>query len=192
MKYLKVLALAGLIAGAANGADAATLWANSVEYTPGTGITDPSRKHTDSALGGIDGAFLSLGIGGSAVFSFGQTFTTPIAIIEFNKSTKGNSYEAVKVFGILGNGIPTFLGVVENMYAQAAQGGFVISGNYVFDKLLLTDISTSGKNRDGFDVDAISVTAYDMVAPVPLPAAGVLLAGAVGSLALARRKRRQG
>lgn len=192
MKISKTLAVAAAFAVAAGAADAATLWATDVEYTQGTGITDLSRANTDNALGGIDGVFLSLGIGGTAVFSFGQTFTSPITVIEFNKTKSvTNYYEAVLVYGILAGGTPTYLTTVENIYAQAEDGGYVISGNYVFDQLMLVDISEAGSGRDGFDVDAISVTGYDAPAAVPLPAAGLLLAGAMGGLALVRRRNRQ-
>ena len=196
MKMFKSLAFASTFAVAAGAADAATLWATSVEYTQGSGITDLTRTNTANALGATDGSFLSLGIGGTAVFSFGQQFTAPVVIVEFNKSKSAtNYYEAVEVYGLLLDGTSVFLTTVENIYAQAETGGYTISGDYVFDKLLLVDISEAGKNRDGFDIDSISVTAYvasggETIAPVPLPAAGFLLAGGMVGLAALRRRNR--
>ncbi len=52
-----------------------------------------------------------------------------------------------------------------------------------FDTLRLIDTTPgSSPSDDGYDVDAVGVS------PVPLPAAGALLAGALGGMSLLRRR----
>ena len=62
-----------------------------------------------------------------------------------------------------------------------------LSFSGIFDTLRIIDTSPVilGRGRDGFDIDSVSVS------PVPLPAAGVLLAGALAGVAGLRRVRRK-
>jgi len=171
-------ALAALALSAASG-QAAVLYASNVDdYTQGTGVV-ASRAVTAKALGAADGAFLSLGLGGSATFNFGGLFTAPGAIFEVTFGNVKKHKEAVDVFGIL-SGVATFIGNLTN----AQNGVFNFIGKY--DQLRLVDTSPfGGGSTDGYDIDAISVTP----AAVPLPAGGLLLLGALG-LGVASRRRR--
>ena len=179
MKFLKVLGFATLIAASGTAASqAAVIYATSVDsYTQGTGITQASRLVQSKALGQADGKFLSLGLGGEAIFSFGQLFRAPGAISEITNGARAGYLEGVKVYGGLG-GVFALLGTVTN-------GAFVNSFNFAgtFDQLKLVDVSPNGIRRDGYDIDAISVSA------IPLPAAGVMLLSALGLVSVARRRK---
>jgi hypothetical protein len=149
------------------------------QYIQGSGVS-ATRAMTSNALGDADGKFLSLGLGGSATFSFGTLFRPIGSIVEI---TFGNHretyYESANVFGIL-NGVSTFLGSISNALETTT-----ISFSGVFDQLKFADTSLVVKGRDGFDIDSITVTA----AEVPLPASGLLLIPALGAVALRRRRR---
>ncbi|MFT4149743.1 MAG: VPLPA-CTERM sorting domain-containing protein [Paracoccaceae bacterium] len=179
MNYAKSLGLAAAvtIAGAA-AADAATYYATTATYiTPGANLT-PARSDTSKALGAPDGEFMSLGLGGSAIFTFGNVFGSPLSTFEITLGNVATYLETVDVYGILG-GVETFLGSVDNYSSTSLT--FV----GIFDSLKLVDtsISPKGEKRDGFDVDALSVSS------VPVPAAGLLLVGALGGLAALRRRK---
>ena len=178
MKVKALVLAAAAVAGLSSAASAATIYATSVDvYSPGTGITDPNRSVTSNALGAPDGTFLSLGLGGSAVFSFGQTFGSPLTTTEitFNRP---NPPEFADVY--VGDGVNwTLLGTAANLVADST---FTFTG--YFTKVLVVDKSRRVANADGFDIDAIGVS------PVPVPAAGLLLAGGLGMLG-ARKLRRK-
>jgi hypothetical protein len=187
MNIVKTLSLAAVLAASAASANAAVVYATSVDsYVQGTNtITGgfiPARAITANATGAPDGNMLSLGFGGSAIVSFGTKFIGPGKIWEItfgNKRTGTLPYiETVKVsLGL--NGIFTYIGNVSNTTAVTGDS-FNFAGT--FDQILLEDISPLGPERDGFDIDAISVTA------VPVPAAGLLLLSAIGAVAAVRRR----
>ena len=147
-------------------------------YIQGSGVS-AARAMTSNALGAADGKFLSLGLGGSATFSFGTLFRPVGNIVEVTFGNRIGYGEFVDVFGIL-KGVSTFLGSISN-----AMGTTSLSFSGVFDQLKLADTSLKVKGRDGFDIDSISVTP----AAIPLPASGLLLIPALGALALRRRRR---
>ncbi len=179
MKILKALGFAALMAVAGTASQASVIYATSVDsYTQGTGIVDPNRLVQSNALGGpADGKFLSLGLGGSAIFSFGQLFKATGALVEVTFSNRDTYIEKVKVYGGL-NGVFTLLGTVSNGVMTNA---FNFGGK--FDQLKLVDISPNGWRRDGYDIDSISVS------PVPVPAAGLMLLSALGLVGLVRRRK---
>lgn len=177
--------ISGLALGAAlalgvatTAAQATTIYATSVDnYAPGTGITDPARTITANALGAADGAFLSLGLGGSATFSFGTVFAAPIRAFEVTFGTRLNHEEIIEVFaGYMGSF--TSVGFITNL-----TGVDDLDFAGYFDQLKLVDISPAFAGRDGFDIDAIAVS------PVPLPAGGLLLLTALGAGAALRRRK---
>lgn len=159
-------------------AQATTIYATSVDnYTQGTGVNQPGRDDPTNALGAPDGNFLSLGIGGSAIFSFGTVFAGPIRVVEITFGNRDNHEEIVDVFaGYLGNF--TFVGSIIN----TNQINFLNFSGF-FDQLKLVDNSPVVAGRDGFDIDAIGVS------PIPLPAGGLLLLTALGAGAALRRRK---
>jgi hypothetical protein len=168
---------------AASEARATTMWASSVDsFTPGSfSVVTPGRDDTNNALGEPDGKMLSLGFGGELIVSFGKLFKEPGRIVEITFVPPSTHVEIVKVFAGL-NGIFTEIATISNLAAGLA-GGAAFGFSGVFDQIKLVDVSPlNGGSTDGFDVDAISVAA------VPLPAGGLLLIGALGGLALLRRR----
>lgn len=158
--------------------EAAVIYATSVDsYNQGAGVVAP-RDNTANALGAADGSFLALGLGGDATFSFGQLFGSPSKVIEVTFGLRSNHIEKATVIGILG-GVETVIGFIANGVAES-----VISFTGIFDQLKLVDTSPlGGHSVDGFDIDSISVST------VPLPAGGLLLAGALGGIAALRRRK---
>jgi hypothetical protein len=177
MKILTVLGFVATMAVSATASQASVVYADNVDsYTQGAGITDPNRLVQSNALGPADGKFLSLGLGGEAIFSFGSMFKATGALVEITFGNRETYLEQVEVYGGLGN-VFTLLGTVTN-----SQVTNIFSFGGKFDQLKLVDISPAGKNRDGFDVDAISVV------PVPVPAAGLMLLSAIGLVGVMRRR----
>lgn len=177
---IKMLLLATAVAAGFSGAaSASTYYATTVvSYTPGTGITDPDRMVTDHALGAPDDEFLSLGLGGSAVFSFGRTFTGPGQIYEITYSRPGYT-ETASLFGSVDGVNYDFIASVNNTDEESI---FTFAGTYNY--LKVWDNSPVRAGRDGFDIDAVSVSA------VPIPAAGLLLAGGLGLLGTRKLRRK--
>ena len=161
-------------------AEAAVVYATSVDsYTQGTGITQIGRTNTANALGTEDGKFLTLGRGGKAIFSFGGLFITTGTVYEITFGNPKKYQESVDVFGMLG-GVASYIGSLSN----AGSGIFSFSG--FFDQLMLVDTSPlGGGSKDGYDIDAVKV----IPAAVPLPAGGLLLAGALGLIGSLRRRK---
>lgn len=182
----KALILAAVAATAVSGAaSAATIYATSVDsFTPGPRtLVDPDRLNTANALGASDGKFLSLGFGGEVVLSFGQSFGSPgnVTEITFNRPIPP---ETADIY--VGDGINwVLIGSAANS-APDGVNSFTFTG--YFSKVKIIDTSTNPGNHflaDGFDVDSVGVS------PVPVPAAGLLLAGGLGLLG-ARKLRRKG
>ncbi len=210
------IATAAVILGAASNAQAASLYATGVSYYgPGSGIkeSDAYRKNTASALGspnltadssnGYDGNkdFLSLGLGGRAIFDFGQDFSGNVTLWETtwgNKSGQGSYDERVDIYygnfaagadwGVLAKDLTqwTSAGKISNIAdgayntaAGATNAGFAPSG--VFNRILLVDKSQVKENRDGFDVNAIAVQGIEQQEiPEPTSILSLLMVGALG------------
>jgi hypothetical protein len=181
MNILKSLALAAVLTAGAATANASVIYANAVDsYVQGgntvAGGIAPSRSNPANALGAPDGKFVALGLGGELIVSFAQPFKSPGALWEVTFGNRNNHLEIVDVFVGLNN-IFTFVGSVTN---AVGMNGFSFAG--YFNQIKLVDTSPMDDNRDGFDVDAISVV------PVPVPAAGLLLLSAIGAVSLLRRR----
>ncbi len=196
---LKPLLLgSALTIASAVAATAGTVYATMVDYVQGGGTIAASRTIASNALGAPDSKFLSLGFGGYAVFSFGTDFTSPGNVVEVTFDTSnydehadiyvGNSYAGTGDVNDLSSF--DFVASVANTAAQGSTGGFTFSfpGQYTYlailDRTLLRGTSSASLNGDGFDIDSVSVNA------VPVPAAGVLLLGALGGLGVMRRRKK--
>lgn len=180
---VKSLAFATVAAVAlsAGAALAAPIYATGATWTPGFGDLRPGRSNPDNALGTPDGKFLSLGYGGFADFTFGKSFTGPGAVIEVTWLPRDTYFESAEVWG---GSAGSFIKIGEITNAMET---IALSFSGIFDTLRIIDTSPVilGRGRDGFDIDSVSVS------PVPLPAAGVLLAGALAGVAGLRRMRRK-
>lgn len=181
MKILKVLGFTALVMAAGTSSNAGIIYADSVEsYTAGTGITSSSRKITGNALGVADGKFLTLGVGGEAIFRFGKVIAgvhKTLSITEVTWGDRAKHPESIDVyFGL--DDVFTFLGSTTN---AAAVNLLDITGT--FNQIKLVDTSDGTISRDGYDIDAISIS------PVPVPAAGLMLLSALGLASLLRRRK---
>lgn len=148
------------------------------------------RDDINNALDNDLSSFFELGYNAVVDFTFGQLFQGPGHIIEitgipnFDPSWK----EAIKI-EVGRNGV--FTTAEPNPYFNTdAYNKVAFTFTGVFDTLRLTDVTpTFGSLKanagptGGFDVANISV------APVPVPAAGLLLIGALGGIAALGRRR---
>ncbi len=184
MNIVKSLALAAVLAASAATAQASVIYATAVDsFTQGgttvSGGIKPDRSNPNNALGAPDGKFVSIGLGGQLVVSFGSLFKTPGAIWEITFGNRDNHVEKADIYAGIGN-VFTYVGSVVN---SVNMNTFSFAG--VFSQIKVVDTSPSNvTNRDGFDVDAISVVPV----PVPVPAAGLLLLSAVGAFGMLRRR----
>lgn len=180
----------------------------------GTVGTANNRNVPANALGAPNGSFLSLGLTkpvganpygsnpGFAVFDFGSVFSGSGIVVETTFGCSGtgsvctNYKEQVEVrFGLdyaFGThdfadlaDFTTGASLIGNADAQGTGKVFTIAGG-PFRYLALIDRSRElgTVSTDGFDVDAVGVTA------VPVPAALPMLAAGLGVLSLLGRRRR--
>lgn len=174
--FLGIVAAAGM----AGMASAATVYPVSVVSvdTNGTVLSD-GRSDPAAAWDGDTSTFYTLGLGGSIVLDFGYAVGSPGSITEITYNTSGY-YEAVSVYvsNTLDFSDPA-VAYVTNQGDTTSTISFETEG---FRYLLLVDDSSRGYNRDGFDLAEISFS------PVPVPAAGLLLGGALLGLGAARRR----
>ncbi|MEO1961046.1 MAG: VPLPA-CTERM sorting domain-containing protein, partial [Paracoccus sp. (in: a-proteobacteria)] len=126
---------------------------------------------------------------GSITLGFGTTFPTQQDVsvweVTYNISPTSRHREAVDVYAIMG-GVETLLGRLTNLNG----GGKVLAGmGFEYIKLVdatLNEFGRSGTTSfDGFDVDSVSV------APVPLPAAGLMLLAGLGGFGVMRRRQKK-
>lgn len=179
---LKALALAAAAALPAAGAAAAPIYATGIDFDAAAiRGTSQDRDDPTNALGDTLGDFFEIGLGAIADFTFGQSFTGFVTIVEVTFGDVASYSESVDVF--LGRGgVFTFLASLSNLGATGPDGAtLAIDG--VYDTVRLVDTTTEPRSL-GFDVDRIAVS------PIPVPAAGLLLGGALAALALAGRARR--
>lgn len=186
MNALRTTAIvAAVVAGSTLGANAATvLYAtDAAVVVDGPRGTANDRTNIGNALGSTVGDFFELGYGGVVDFTFGKLFTGPGHVVEVTFSVPPRFPESVQIQAGR-KGVFTDVAIVTNAQAQFVPGAsFDLSGAY--DTLRLIDTSPVRANAPtgGFDVDTISVAA------VPLPAAGLMLLGALGGLALFGRRK---
>lgn len=222
-RTFSVVALCASLFAMTGAAQAATIFATQIDAgragAAGVGFeaTAPgfstNRADTSNALGAPDqvgnkaGGFYSLGLGGAAVFGFGQSFGGSANLFEVTFGCSGAQTpdgfckyrESVDIYTFDGAYTPfdtTF--VVDDLIAlgfslaesvpngQAnTDAGASVSIDGSFTYLALVDTSPSGPGRDGFDVDSISVSV------VPLPASALLLLAGLGAFGIARHVARK-
>lgn len=150
--------------------------------------SDPSRDALSNVnIGTGDGAFYSLGLGGSATFEFDRLYWGSLSVFEVTYNSRRNYMETADVF--LGRGGTfTSAGSIDN---QGAVGLSTLDFAGGFDAVRFVDTtpfmsdSASARRGDGFDIDAISVES----SVIPLPASVLLLGGALAGLGAWRRRR---
>lgn len=199
----RALVLAAVAATGMTGATAASasiLYASHITVgatTVNTPVFTTNRGDLGNALGAPDATqspsfrgFYSLGLGGSATFGFGASgvsgFGAPGSVVEITAGSRSGHVEQILVeaFNVVTK-VWDNIGVISNQGPQnlSLSVSLNLAPGAVYNLLRLTDQSPVVAGRDGFDIDSISVAA------VPLPAGGLLLIGALGGLALLRRRK---
>lgn len=193
MNGMKTILAGAVLAMTASAGNAAVMYADQVisaDYGTCTGsasqCTSNDRLNQDNALGATDGAFYALGFGGSIVLGFTQSMfpagTVSTMEITFNRMIGHD--EAVQIFTL-----DDMQNVVEDLGVAVnnPDGSTRQRANAPFSYIRLVDVSKSvfpnTTSFDGYDVDSVAV------APVPLPAAGVMLLAGLGGLAMVRRRK---
>lgn len=192
MNVIKTLLAGAVFALTASGANAAVVYADKVvSASYGTCsassklCTVNDRKNTNNALGATDGAFYSLGFGGSLVVGFAKSLfpagSVSISEITFNRLV--GHHEAVKVSTLdaMGN-LVEILGTLTN---DSGNGSLIAKQAFTYIRLddVTKAVFPGTTSYDGYDVDSVSI------APVPLPAAGAMLLAGLGGFAALRRRR---
>lgn len=183
---LKTLAAATVLGlAAASAASAAPIFATGATIVQdGPRGTANNRNVLANALGAPDGSFFEIGTNAIVEFTFGQVFTGPASVLEVTFGSRGAFDEDTRLIGLL-NGVQTVLAEFTNDDI-GGDGAIAIAFTGIFDALRFQDFSQTGPDTgtlvDGIDIDSVSVS------PIPVPAAGLLLVGALGALGLARRR----
>jgi hypothetical protein len=149
--------------------------------------TTNDRDDPTNALGANNGDFFEIGFGSYIDLTFGTIFDGSTTVFEV---TFGNAAAFPESADILAGFGGVYTLIVGDLSNAAAQGGAIISlagFGGPFDTIRISDTSSpiNGATTGGFDIDAVRV------APVPLPAAFSLLAGALGLIGFFGRRRKQ-
>lgn len=148
--------------------------------------TADGRDNGANALGATDGTFFELGNVGSAIFTFGMDFVSPGFTAEITYGDRGGFFEqaTVEIGNLVGGVFTAVTSVIVNNTVSGEQQ-FTFAGG-PFNALRFLNSGPILGGTGGFDIDSVRVTP----APVPLPAAGLMLMGALGGMAMLRRKQR--
>ena len=203
---LAAASAAALLTGVAN---AATVYATDIDWeNNGTVGGNNDRDDETNALGAPDGDFLALGLSsldgtnpGFAVFSFGgQTFgggDVTAYEVTFNCTVRQDGsctypeslavyYGTDYAFGSHDFGDLADFSLAGEIFNADAQGGasLVIPGSFTYIALVDTTLTNfpGSPSTDGFDIDAVGVSA------VPVPGAAALIVPGLIAGGLARRK----
>ncbi len=220
MKLSKLLAAIGLTVALSGGASAATIggiefpdgaasFADSVfSYTPGSGFSGSAPcQNSANALGVPD--FSSSGPDCNGYVSLGQGGTLILQFTDNALTTSGNSDADLHIFEI-GPAVEAMmisistnatdwidLGTLSGQPTSIDIDGVagVVTGT-AYSYVRIIDDASSGPGAgvfSGADIDAVGAISSTEAPPaVPLPASGVLLLGAFGAFAAAKRRKRSG
>lgn len=197
-------------------AQASQLYASDVVYYDNNDSVKTERSKITNAMGADNynngGYFMSLGLGGRAVFDFGQKFSGDISLWEATGSSAPTTHrygsqsgydERVDIYyGNFDSVVDwqstaedlsqwSYAGDIFNIEDQAyfvdgaTNAGEAAEG--VFNYVMLVDKSQVVAGRDGFDVRAISVNPVESV-PEPTATLSLLMIGSVGIIRLMNRK----
>ncbi|MEM9437892.1 MAG: VPLPA-CTERM sorting domain-containing protein [Pseudomonadota bacterium] len=205
--FKKCIAAAALVILSSASSSAATLSAVTVTADTGGVLSfcdvqerDADRRNICNSLGEADGDLKKAGVpkGGftstkhfdSLTYTFGGLFKGPITIFEVTGGIgPAGNFETLDLefVAVTGSGA-NVVGNVENTGGTLVDGTkaryqilFDSLGDAEYSSLIVRDNSGT---RDGFEIDAIYVTAV-----LPLPAGAVLLLTGLGIIGLARRRR---
>lgn len=194
MNTLKTLLASAVLAASAAGANAATYTADTlVSATAGactgtvSGCAADDRQNTANAVDGNASTFYSLGLGGSIVVGFseivGNIMPSAVSVFEVTFKRSSGHKEAADVFAIDESGAESLLGRITNKIGENS-----VFATAAFKYIKLVDVTTAefptSTSFDGYDVAKVSI------APVPLPAGGLMLLGGLGGLAALRRRKK--
>jgi hypothetical protein len=207
-KIVSVLMLVFFISLAAVQAQADSwTWADEVVWESGDPLsTDPTRLDPENALDEPDSIFLSLGIGGLAIFAFGTDFDTQAAVVEITWGNRSGHVETANVyvagsgfkstFDSLATATPGSADIKNNMSTFTQVGSIInssatslvslsgVSGPFTYLLIEDTSVIPTGATRDGFDIDAVGVQHA-----TPEPASMLLFGSGMAGLAWYRRRR---
>ncbi len=214
-----LLAIAATVS--AGQAQAAKIHATDVVYYDNNNSVSEARSKTVNALG-VDsynngGYFMSLGLGGRAVFDFGQDFSGEISLWESTGSNAPVTLGNYQVQSDYDERVDIYYGNFDNVvdwqsvagdlsqwsYAgdifNIADGAYLADGatnageaaEGVFNYVMLVDKSQAVNGRDGFDVRAIAVTPVESdpeAVPEPTSALSLLMLSSIGIIRFLKRK----
>jgi hypothetical protein len=200
-KFAILLTGVFLVLGVAGAATASPMWAADVKWVPGDNVSLGSdRANPDNALGAPDAdvndEFLSLGLGGFAIFDFDKDFHNSAGIYEMTWGNRSGYVENAEIY-VAGSDFDFYafdpetdafpsddFTIVTDITNDDWKTVIDLSGlaDSAFSYLAILD-TTEGSGKDGFDVDAVGVD------PVPEPGTILLLGfGLVGVYAANRRR----
>ena len=185
-----ILAAAIVLAAPAISSATTYTWADAVEYwSIGTNGGVAVDRSTESfALGAPNSTFLSLGLGGYAIFSFGINFLDESSVIEvtWGDVTKWEESAEIYVSSTLDTDITaatwTYVADVDNQSGPITVA--IPTGSWTYLAILDTSSDVVGEYRDGFDVNAVGVI------PVPEPGTMMLFGAGIAGLAAISRRRK--